>query len=164
MGLPFGQRPDAMRHGAGLTSMGLGVGLTHALLALMAPVRGVVLFLAQLARRAAGGRRCRWGAWWMKGRCNQGQNRKVGQQLRHIATLDLRLFSVVGAGDGVLGVRRLLLDPAGEARRAKRVATRRQQAGQVGSLIEWVVADAALEEGGVDGEGRGGSLALEVLK
>ncbi len=134
--------------------MSPGPCVTHELLAFKATVCGVVLFLAQLARRAAGGgQRCRRKT---KGSRNQGQHRKVGPQHCHIAAVHLGLLSVVGAGDGVFVARRLLLDPAGETLRAKRVATRRQQAGQVGGLIEWVRANAALEEGGVNCEGRGG--------
>ncbi len=127
--------------------------VAHVLLALETPVRGVVLLFAQLTRLAvtAGSCNCRcaesggWGRTKRGG--NQRHNAKVGRQRGRITAFDLGFTTVVGAGDAVLVVRRLALDQAGEADRAKRVATGRQQAGKTGGLVERVVADAALKQG-----------------
>ncbi len=78
---------------------------------------------------------------------NQWHHAKIGQQRGHITAIHLGLLTIVGASDGVLAARRLLLNQAGEASRAKRVTAGRQQAGEMGRLIERVVADAALEQG-----------------
>ncbi len=156
IGPPFGKRHHTMQHGTGQATMHLGHTITHALLALEAPVRGVVFLFAQLARDVARGlsRQRRW--WRTEGRGYQGHQTEISGQFGHIAILDIALGSVDGAGNGVPGLGCLAADPAGKAGGAK-VMTTRQHARQADGFIKRVVADAALEErGDVGGEGRRG--------